>query len=62
MNSLLQLHLQTDSAKPEAENLPKAANEEPKTVITSKRLNRIVTRAAHKAAKEYGRSSGIFSK
>ncbi len=62
MDSLLQLHLRTDNAKPETEGLPKTENEEPKAVVTSKRLNRIITRAAHKAATEYGRNSGIFSK
>ncbi len=63
MDSLLQLHLQSDNPKPEAEKLSKPENEEPKPVVTSKRLNRIMNRAAHKAATEYGRSgSGIFSK
>ena len=63
MDSLLQLHLQSDNPKPEAENVSKPENEEPKPVVTSKRLNRIINRAAHKAATEYGRSgSGIFSK
>ena len=62
MDSLLQLHLQTDSTKPEAANSPKPDGEEPKPIVTSKRFNRIINRAAHKAASEYGRNSGIFSK
>jgi len=65
MDSLLQLHLQTDKAKPEAENLPKpeSENEDLKPLATSKRLNRIVNRAAHKGASQYSRnSSGLFSK
>lgn len=63
MDSLLQLHLQSDNPKPEAAGPPKPESEEPKPVVESKRLNRIINRAAHKAASEYGRnSSGIFSK
>jgi hypothetical protein len=65
MDSPLQLHLQTDNTKPDAENHPKpeGKNEEPKPFVTSKRLNRIINRAAHKGASQYGRNgSGIFSK
>ena len=63
MESLLQLHLESDPRKLETENLTKAENEEPKPVVSSKRLSRIMNRAAHKAAGEYGRGgSGIFSK
>jgi hypothetical protein len=63
MDSLLQLHLQNDNPKPEEQKLPKSENEEPQPVVTSKRLNRIINRAAHKGASQYGRnSSGIFSK
>jgi hypothetical protein len=65
MDSLLQLHLQNDNPKPEAENLskPKDEAEELKPLATSKRLNKIINRAAHKGASQYGRnSSGIFTK
>jgi hypothetical protein len=63
MDSLLQLHLQADNPKPEEQKLSKSENDEPKPIATSKRLNKIVNRAAHKGASQYGRnSSGIFSK
>lgn len=65
MDTPLQLHLQSDNPKPEAESLPKpeGENEETKPFVTSKRLNRMINRAAHKGASQYGRnSSGIFSK
>jgi len=63
MDSLLQLHLQSDPAKPEAANPQKPENEQPELMVTSKRLNKIINRAAHKAATEYRKgASGIFSK
>ena len=63
MKSLLQLNLKSDGEKVETANLPKRENEEPRPLIPSKRLNRMINRAAHKAASEYGRSGGgIFSK
>ena len=65
MDSPLQLHLQVDKPKTDAENAPRpeSENEEPKPFVTSKRLNRIINRAAHKGASQYSRnSSGIFSK
>ena len=65
MDSPLQLHLEVDKAKPEEEQLskPEGENEEPKPFVTSKRLNRMINRAAHKGASQYSRnSSGIFSK
>ena len=61
MESLLQLHLESQKAKPEADNLPKPEKDE--VIVPSKRLNRIVNRAAHKAATEFRKGgSGIFSK
>ena len=65
MDTPLQLHLQSDNPKPEAENRPKpeGENEKSKPFVTSKRLSRMVNRAAHKGASQYSRnSSGIFSK
>jgi len=63
MESLLQLHLQTDSTKAEELNPSKPEEKEPQPVVMGKRLNQIVNRAAHKAATHSSRSgSGIFSK
>lgn len=63
MESLLQLHLESDKVKTEAENLPKPEQEEAKVIVPSKRLSRIINRAAHKAATEFRKGgSGIFSK
>ncbi len=63
MKPLLQLHLENSTPKPEASTAPGPEREEPKPMVPSKRLNRIVNRAAHKAAIHLSRgSSGIFSK
>lgn len=66
MESLLQLHLQSDSEKAEAVNLPRQEpeREEPKPLVPGKRLHQMMSRAAHKAATEFSRSGsgGIFSK
>ncbi len=63
MKPLLQLHLEDSTPKPETPTTPGPECEEPKPMVPSKRLNRIVNRAAHKAATEFSRnSSGIFSK
>jgi hypothetical protein len=64
MESLLQLHLESNTGKAEAENVPRPEQEQPKIIVPSKRLNRIINRAAHKAATEFrkGGSGGIFSK
>lgn len=63
MKPLLQLNLQSTSDKAEAANLPMTASEEPESQEALKRLNRMANRIAHKAANQYGRSTGgIFSK
>lgn len=61
MASLLQLNLH--SAKTENANLHKPECEEVRPLVVGKRLNRMINKAAHKAAREFGRnSSGVFSK
>jgi hypothetical protein len=63
MAFLLQLNLQSDSAKTETENLLKPERAEVRPLVVGKRLNRMINKAAHKAATEFGPSrSGIFSK
>jgi hypothetical protein len=63
MESILKLNLQSDSEKAQAPSLPTPEREEPKPMVPSKRLNRIVNRAAHKAAVHMSRGgSGLFSK
>lgn len=61
MERLIQLNLPREGQKAEAESVPNSERKEP--AAFGKRLNRIVNKAAHKAAMEFGRSkSGIFSK
>jgi len=63
MESLIQLHLETDNEKTEAENLPKAEGEEVEPTVVDERLHRMINSAAHRAATKYSRnSSGLFSK
>ena len=63
MEHLIQLNLQSDSQKAELANLPNPEHKEVESPVLSKRLHRLVNKAAHKAASEFGRSkSGIFSK
>jgi hypothetical protein len=63
MASLLQLNLQSDSAKTENANLHRPEREEVRPLVIGKRLNLMINKAAHKAAREFGRNSrGIFSK
>jgi hypothetical protein len=63
MEQLIQLNLQTGSDKAEPANLPNPERKEPEAPVLSKRLHRLVNKAAHKAAAEFGRSkSGLFSK
>jgi hypothetical protein len=64
MDSMITLNLRSDSQKAAADNLPNAQVKEPEPpVSSSKRLNRILKKAAHKASGEYGAGkSGIFSK
>ncbi len=64
MKPILQLHLQSESEKAEAEKLPRQEpEEEPRPLAPSKRFNKFVNRTAHKAASHTGRGgSGIFTK
>jgi hypothetical protein len=64
MKPILQLHLQDDSEKAGAPNLPRPEREEPRPEApTSKRLNKFVNRATHKAATHSSRGgSGMFTK
>ncbi len=63
MKPFIELHLQSDSDKAAPMNLPSQEREETRPVIQTKRLHKMVNRAAHKAASEFGRKgSGIFSK
>jgi hypothetical protein len=65
MENMIQLNLRSDSEKAAADNLPNNTQyKEPESsAISSKRINRILKKAAHKASGEYGHGkSGIFSK
>ena len=63
MKPILQLHLQSESEKAEAQNLPRQEPEEPRPPAPSKRFNKYISRTAHKAAAHAGRGgSGIFTK
>ena len=63
MERFIQLNLQSGSDKAEPANLPNSERKEPEPPVLSKRLHRLVNKAAHKAAAEFGRSkSGLFSK
>jgi hypothetical protein len=63
MKPMLQLHLQSESEKAQAEKLPRQEAEEPRPLAPSKRFNKFVNRTAHKAASHVGRGgSGIFTK
>lgn len=64
MERMIQLNLRSDSEKAAAENLPNPENKQPESpAIGSKRLNKILRNAAHKASAHYGQNnSGVFSK
>ncbi|HTM17211.1 MAG TPA: hypothetical protein VL135_09910 [Terracidiphilus sp.] len=64
MERFIQLNLRSDSEKGAADNSPNPGFKEPEPpVIGSKRLSKMLKKAAHKASAEYGRSgSGMFSK
>lgn len=64
MERFIQLNLRSDSEKAAADNSPNPGYKEPETpVVGSKRLNKLLRKAAHKASAEYGRSgTGMFSK
>ena len=65
MERFIQLNLRRDSEKAAADNSPNSGYREPEPpAIGSKRLNKLLRKAAHKASAEYGRGGkgGIFSK
>ena len=65
MERFIQLNLRSDSEKAAADNSPNPEYREPEApVVGSKRLNKMLKKAAHKASTEYGRGGkgGIFSK
>lgn len=63
MERFIQLNLRDEKENADAANLPKPDVKEPETPVISKRVNKFLNKAAHKAAGQYGRSgSGIFSK
>ena len=62
MERFIQLNLQNENEKAGPANLPDQQKVQEPQVI-NKRLNRMLNKAAHKAASQYGRGgSGIFSK
>ncbi|MBS1801813.1 MAG: hypothetical protein JST28_00520 [Acidobacteria bacterium] len=65
MGNFIQLNLRSDSEKGAADNSPNTSQRDTgPSPLGSKRLNKMLKKAAHKASAEYGRSgkSGIFSK
>lgn len=63
MERFIQLNLRDEKENANAANLPKPEGKEPESPMLSKRVNKLLNKAAHKAASEYGRGgSGIFSK
>jgi len=65
MERFIQLNLRSESEKGAADNSPNPGYREPEnSALGSKRLNKMLKKAAHKASAEYGRGgkSGIFSK
>ena len=65
MERFIQLNLRSDSEKAAADNSPNTVVREPESsAMASKRLNKMLRKAAHKASAEYGRGGkgGIFSK
>ena len=63
MDRFIRLNLQSDTQDSEPANLPNPERKEAEPAVLSKRLHRLVNKAAHKAAVEYGRNkSGLFSK
>jgi hypothetical protein len=63
MERFIQLNLRDEKENANAANLPKPEVKEPVPPVLSKRVNKYLNKAAHKAAGEYGRGgSGIFSK
>ena len=64
MERFIQLNLHSDSEKADEANVTKQEQKEPEPPVISKRVNKFVNRAAHKASTEFrrGGSGGIFTK
>ena len=63
MERFIQLNLHSDDQRAEIADLPKPEPRETDSPVISRRLNRIINRAAHKAATGFGRTgSSLFSK
>ena len=63
MERFIQLNLRDEKENANAANLPKPEVKEADAPMLSKRVNKLLNKAAHKAAGQYGRGgSGIFSK
>lgn len=63
MEHFIQLNLHSDGERAEAPSFFRPERKDLEVPAIGKRLNRILNKAAHKAATEFGRSrSGIFSK
>ena len=61
MEHFIQLNLHSDGERAKAPSFFKPERKDPEAPVIGRRLNRILNRAAHKAATEFGRSrSGIF--
>jgi len=63
MERFIQLNLRDEKENANAANLTKPEEKEPDSPVLSKRVNKLINKAAHKAAGQYGRGgSGLFSK
>jgi hypothetical protein len=63
MKPMIQLHLETDSTKPEAVNLPIQGHEEEKPIVLDDKVHRTLYHTGHKpGAGQRQSGSGIFSK
>jgi hypothetical protein len=63
MERFISLNLHDEKENANAANLPKPESKEPEAPVIGKRVNKMLNKAAHKAAGQYGRSgSGLFSK
>lgn len=63
MKPFVELNLHDDPEKATTPSPPKQEGEEIKPLVSSKKLNRLARKAAHRAALDSGRGSpGLFSK
>ncbi len=62
MEPFVQLNLQSDSEKADPANLPNPERKNSKSLVLSKRLHRLVNKAAHKAVTQRNRTGLDFSK